>query len=158
MSTDLTWRAKRLREAFDRSFAEPLERATPPTTDLLGVRLAGEPYAVRLSEAGAIFVDRHVAPLPSPDPQVLGLVSLRGALHTVFDLRARLKKSTALSPRWLITHRDGAVAFAFDGFDGLLRVETASIVSAVTAEPGVDELNLGPPRRPVVNLNRKGRE
>ncbi len=156
MSEGLSQRARRLREAFDRSFAEPLDRAAPPTTDFLGVRLGGEPWAVRLAQAGALHVDRPLAPLPSPDRLVLGLVSLRGALHTVFDLRAMLGLSTAAPPRWLIALRGGGAAFAFDGFDGLLRVENASIVAAVTADKRVNELLLGPPRRPVLNLIMKG--
>lgn len=139
--------ARHLREAFDRAFAEPRERPVPPTTDFLGLRLAGEPCAVRLAQVAALHVDRKLAAVPSPDPAVAGVVSLRGALHTVFDLRALLGKPTALPPRWLIALSGAPVAYAFDGFDGLLRVDTTWVT---------DELLLGPLRRPVLNLKLKG--
>ncbi|MFT3837247.1 MAG: chemotaxis protein CheW [Myxococcaceae bacterium] len=147
MSGVLDQRARQLRETFDRAFAEPRDRPAPPTTDFLGLRVAGEPYAIRLSQVAALHVDRKVAALPSPDPLVAGVVSLRGTLHTVFDLRAVLGKPTALPSRWLIALAGAPAAYLFDGFDGLLRVETALVEG---------ELLSGPPKRPVLNLQMKG--
>ena len=46
--------AAELRREFDASFAEPFGEHVPQLVDLLAICLAGNPYALRLREAGMI--------------------------------------------------------------------------------------------------------
>jgi hypothetical protein len=83
---DLRLRAQRLREAFDRGFAQPERGARTPQVDLLLVQLAGEPHGIRLSEVGGLHADHPVTPLPTQVPALLGLAAFRGTLVPVYHL------------------------------------------------------------------------
>lgn len=115
-------RALELQAAFDRGFAEALRGPRAATTDLLRVRLDGAPYVVRLSEVAALHVDLPICAVPTPARELLGVAAIRSALVPIYDLRALLGAPTTHAPRWCAVHT--TVGFAFDGFDGLLRVET----------------------------------
>src|SRR6185295_4421011 len=92
-----------LKRSFDRSFAEAPRQQVAQVEDLLCVRIAGDRYAVRLSETSGIYVDRKIVGLPSPLPDLLGMAGFRGSVIPVFDLGALLGYDmTGDAGRWLL--------------------------------------------------------
>jgi chemotaxis signal transduction protein len=116
-----------LREAFDLSFASP-----PPVRDgvedILTIRVAGEPYAVRLCEISGLVTGRNVVRVPSPTPGLLGLTGLRGSLVPVFGLASILGcGQTPGAPRWMILCGiEETIALAFADFESYLRPPKSS--------------------------------
>ncbi len=114
-------RAEELRRVFDRSFAESvIEEAQQE--DFLAIGVGNDPYVVRLNEIATLLADRPITRLPSPVPELLGIVGCRGAIVPVYDLRALLGYSAEGTPRWLMIAAAEPVALAFDTFDGHLRL------------------------------------
>ncbi len=127
-------RAAEMRQAFDRTFAEPPQTALRETESFLAVRLGGDPYAIRLTESVGMFADREITWLPSPVAELRGIAGLRGAVLPVYDLGALLGYPATSSARWLVVARSVAVAFAFDVFDGHLRVDREALVAHDAAQ------------------------
>ncbi len=121
-------RAAELRRTFDQAFAAPVRTDKPVMRDLLAVRIGSEPCAIRLSEVTGLFVDRRITRIPAGHPALLGIASFRGAIVPVYGLLALLGHSGTQPPRWLIVAASAAIAFAFDQFDGHLRVPAAAIL------------------------------
>jgi chemotaxis signal transduction protein len=130
-------RAAELRDAFDRAFAEPPAGPRPAYRELLRVRLAGEPFALALAEIAAIHVDLEVVAMPATAHELLGVIAVRAQIVPVYDLRAVVGAPRELAPRWLVIARDAPAAFAFDGFDGLVRVVDAPVASSAQFASGV---------------------
>lgn len=147
--------AAELREQFDRSFSEA-RTASPVLHDVLAVQVAGQPYAIRLSEIGGLFVDRPLAPLPASGAAVLGLAGFRGAIVPVFDLGILLGHPTSAAPRWIVIAAKAPIGLAFDGFDGHLRVPHDAIAPRLSADPTghvVDVVRDHGMLRPVIAIN-----
>jgi purine-binding chemotaxis protein CheW len=102
---------------------------------LLAFQVAGTPYALPVERVREIVRVRPVTPMPRVPAEVLGLISLRGEIVQVLDLRRRLGLAEAeptRASRVMIVHGgDGRVA-------GLL-------VDAVTEVMSVSEEELQPP-------------
>jgi purine-binding chemotaxis protein CheW len=124
----LSDRAAQLRQAFDRSFAEPLNAETRSTIDFIAIRLAGDAHAVRMSEVGGLFADVRVTPCPSPVAELRGIAGFRGALTPVYDLAALLGYPMSAG-RWMVLTRDRALALAFDDFQDHFRIDPAAIAA-----------------------------
>jgi hypothetical protein len=93
-------RAAELRAVFDHGFAAPPPPLAPPQLDLLAIRCADHGFALRLSEVVAVYTERKIVPVPSPVPELLGLVGVRGLVAPVYDLRSLLGYGTGAAPRW----------------------------------------------------------
>jgi purine-binding chemotaxis protein CheW len=148
-------RAEELRRDFDRSFAAAPRGDAEVLVDLLAIRVAGDPYALRLSEVAGLFADRVVTPLPSPVSELRGLAGFRASLVPVYDLRPLLGYPGAETLRWMVTTAGGTLlALAFDGFDAHVRVPRAALAVADTETRGpVREVARTPDgARPVVHL------
>lgn len=151
-------RLEEIRRSFDRSFAEAPRQQSEHAEDLLCIRIAGDRYAVRLSEASGIYVDRKVVGLPSPVPELLGMAGFRGSVIPVFDLGACLGYgATGDGGRWLLlVGTDEIVGLAFQEFDGHLRTTPHDLARQETTEPmrqHVREvLNIEGIIRPIINL------
>lgn len=124
----LAERAAELRRAFDRSFAESPRTEARQLEDFLAVRVAADPYAIRLVEISGLFVDKTVTRLPNTVPEFLGIAGFRGSIVPVYDLRALLDYSVADAPRWLAIAAQTPVALAFDAFDGYLRLPREAVM------------------------------
>ena len=112
-----------LREAFDQSFAEAVGGERPEQLDFLAVRIAGDPYALRLSEIQSLHASRRVVAAPSQLPELLGMAGFRGILTPVYDLARLLGYAAEPAAKWLVVVQQAApVAFAFGGFEAHLRV------------------------------------
>ena len=130
MSDAVNERAAELRAAFDRGFAESPIGPRPAELELLRVQLAGEPFAIALADIAAIHVDLKVVAVPATAPELLGVIAVRAQILPAYDLRAVLGVARDLPPRWIVVARAAQAAFAFDGFDGLVRVAEAPVASA----------------------------
>jgi chemotaxis signal transduction protein len=129
--------ATQLRRDFDRAFAEPPRARRAASLDLLAIRLHDDPYALRLAGIAGLFADKPLAPLPGSPPEFLGIAGFRSNVVPVYDLRALLHGSGSGSraPRWLAVVDGAAVALAFDGFDGFLKLAPERIARPAPGEP-----------------------
>jgi chemotaxis signal transduction protein len=130
-------RSAAMRAEFDQSFAAPRSAPHTSAVELLAIRVAGQAYALRLSEVGFVAANRRVVRLPSPQPTLAGLSSVRGMIMAVYDLGAILGHPRNPSPRWLIqASRAEPIALAFEAFEGQLRVDAGQIaMSERPADP-----------------------
>jgi chemotaxis signal transduction protein len=122
-----TERAESMRRAFDRGFAQPRETASRVTEDLLAIRVAGDPYAILLSDVAGLHADKRVSPVPTSARALLGIAGFRGAIVPVYDLRLLLGYPSGPAPRWIVVAASKPVAFAFDGLDGHRRLAREAI-------------------------------
>jgi chemotaxis signal transduction protein len=120
-----------LREEFDLAFSRPQRGPASAAVDLLGLRVAGRAYAVRLAEVSAVLVDRPVIRQPSAVPELLGLCAARGLIVPLYDLGVMLCGQPSSAPRFaLLASHSEPIGFAFDALDGQLRVAAEQIVRA----------------------------
>jgi len=157
MSDSLSIQLAELREAFDRSFAEPPARQGADLEDLLAVKVARRRYVLRLRQVAGLVPDRPVTPLPGPVPALLGVAGFSGSTVAVYDLAAVLGHGTAQDPRWLVLTRGApVVALAFDDLDGHLRVPGDAVVEHTGGRAGERCVRGMVPRpdgsRPVVDV------
>jgi len=124
----LSGRVEELRRAFDQSFAEPVRVDTRETIDFISIRVAGDPYAIRMTEIAGLFADVRITSCPSPIAELRGIAGFRSTLTPVYDLAALLGCPMS-SARWLTLVRGGALALAFDAFDGHFRVDPGAVAS-----------------------------
>lgn len=165
-SERLEARLRSLRTEFDQSFARIRQPPEAPGTDFLLIRVAGEPYALRLAEVSALEADRAVTPVPSDAPALLGVAGLRGALVAVFDLAQLLGQAPASrarpapqppqgsppGPRWLVLVKATQTAMAFDDFEGQRRLGPAALATAEDAGQRQEVLRTAGASRPIVQL------
>jgi purine-binding chemotaxis protein CheW len=122
-------KAAELRQAFDLSFAVPPPQALEEVEDLLTIRVAGDPYAIRLHDIAGMVAGRRVVPVPAVTLDLLGLAGIRGGVVPVFDLASILGYGPAPgSPRWMILCGvEEPIALAFSDFEGYVRLPTSSL-------------------------------
>lgn len=112
-----------LREEFDHSFAVAAVEATAPPLDFVAIRIAGDPYVLRLSEVASLHADRRLVAAPSQLPELSGIAGFRGILTPVYDLGALLGYAPEATSKWLVVAQwPSAIAFAFEAFEAHLRV------------------------------------
>jgi purine-binding chemotaxis protein CheW len=147
--------AKRLREEFDASFAEPPAEPVP-TEDLLAIRLRGEPFALCAREISGLATGRKIVPLPERSAPFLGLAGHRGQLVPVWDLAALVGYGgPGGGCRWLALGRGESLwAVAFDVFEGYHRVPVQSIFPLDEGAGFMPEsCNFAGASRPVIRLS-----
>jgi purine-binding chemotaxis protein CheW len=107
----------------------PPPQASQEFEDLLAIRVAGDPYAIRLSDIVGIVAGRRVIPVPTVTLDLLGLAGLRGDVVSVFGLASILGYGQAPgSPRWMILcGAEEPIALAFSDFEGYLRLPKSSL-------------------------------
>jgi chemotaxis signal transduction protein len=154
---DVAERRAQLREDFDRSFTEPARQHDAEYAELLAIRAGGRAYALRLSQASGVHSDRPVTPLPGPQPALLGVAGFSGAIVPVYDLSALLGHAVPERPRWLVLAAGRpALALAFHGLDGHVRIPVSIIVREADGPSGRDILRGMAPlhggTRPIVDL------
>ena len=126
---DVQSKAAELRQAFDLSFALPPPQASQEVEDLLMLRVAGNPYAIRLRDIAGMVAGRKVVPVPAVTLDLLGLAGIRGGVVSVFGLASILGYGQAPgSPRWMILcGAEEPIALAFSDFEGYLRLPKSSL-------------------------------
>lgn len=120
-------RAQELRREFDRSFASPILANNAATEDLLAIRLGAANFALRLSEIAGLFVDKKITLVPGANAALVGVAGFRGTIIPVYDLQQLIGHSAGQTLRWLFLAAAAKVAFAFETFEGQLRVPAEAI-------------------------------
>jgi chemotaxis signal transduction protein len=126
-ASQMTGRAAALRRDFDRSFAAAPISADAAKLELLAVQMGTKRFALRLSDVAGLFVDKKIVSVPGSGPTSLGIAGFRGSIAPVYDLQKILGLSASHAPRWLVIAAAAPVAFAFEAFEGQLRVSPAAI-------------------------------
>ena len=106
---------------------------------LLCFSLAGDPYAIPVTSVREIVRMRPLTPIPRVPDAVRGVISLRGEILQVVDLRRRLRLPTAelsKSSRIIVVEfEDGRSAgIMVDAVTEVLRVAESDLRSAGTSE------------------------
>lgn len=125
--------AVELAAAFDDAFAAA-QVAPPPQADLLAIGVGGDRFALPLAHVAGMFADRRITKIPSRRADLLGLAAFRGTVLPVFDLAARLGYTAARAPRWLVLAAAAPLAFAFERFDGHVRLAASDIGDVVALD------------------------
>jgi chemotaxis signal transduction protein len=142
--TSLEQRVQELKRSFDHGFSLPVSTESVETQDFLAVRIAGDPYAIRLRDLSGVVTDRRVVPLPSRRRELLGVAGVRG--NPVLALSLPLFLGYPADPQsaaWLaLSSAPDVVALAFPILDGFLRVPSDRVLSATEtgSSPFVTEL------------------
>jgi chemotaxis signal transduction protein len=119
-----------LRDAFDQTYSIPaVSQVAEQMENLLSMRVAGDPYAIKVSEISGLVNNRKTVALPSRIPELLGVAGIRGGLVPVYSLAALLGYSRdAGEARWLaLCASSEPVCLAFSDFEGYLRVSLAEV-------------------------------
>jgi purine-binding chemotaxis protein CheW len=135
------WRADRIaeiRQAFNESFARPPEHEGGSFDDLLSIRIAGDPFALPLTEIARIHQQRLITPLPGSPLMLLGIAGIRGRLVAVYDLARVLGYEQANAPhRWLaICRAEDRWALSLGEVEGQLRVSRSRLQTVERGEGG----------------------
>lgn len=134
---EMAGRLAALRDAFDRSFAEPPRQQVTTFEDLLAIRVGGRRYALGLADTSGLHPNPQITPVPGPLPALLGVAGFGGALVPVYDLGVVLGHPSGQAPRWLVLARGApAVGLAFAELDGPLRVPSEAIVRQAAGDGG----------------------
>jgi chemotaxis signal transduction protein len=121
--------ADQLRQDFDRTFAMPPALASQEVEDLIMIRVAGDPYAIRLLDITEIVNERKVVSVHAVTPDLLGLAGIHGGMVPVFSLSSILGYGTdPISPRWMILcGTEEPISLAFSDFEGYLRLPASAL-------------------------------
>lgn len=127
-----------LREEFDKVFASPANPSLGQTNNLLAVRVAGIPYAIRMREIAGLYSKRKVVPLPSPSRALLGIAGVRGEIIPVYSLAALLgHPQDQEQTKWIALCGSGETAgLAFSQIEGYFPIDLADIHEANEAVGG----------------------
>lgn len=156
MQNEMQMQVDSLRRDFDLAFASAPSAEHRQIEGLLAIRVAGDAYALRLSEIVGLAADCAVQALPTPIVALMGLASLRAQIVPVYDLGVLLGYPAAVAARWLVLVRGEAlVALAFEQFEAHLRTELMSLEGAGST-PSRSHLAgavQSDSMRPIVDLN-----
>ena len=102
-----------------------------PMVELMGFHVAGEEYGVdimRIKEITPVF---ELTPIPRAPHYILGILSLRGNILPVFDLKRRLGLPEGEpSPKAriiVLTNRDEQVGILVDGITSAVRIPAEAV-------------------------------
>ncbi len=114
---------------------------------LLAFQLADEEYAIDIEAIDEIVRPRPVTEVPLAPPFVPGVISLRGRIVTIIDLRQRLGlpvEPFGRASRIIVaTDRGRTVGFHVDGVTGVVRLSPGDIGPTPVVVGGVDGEFLG---------------
>jgi purine-binding chemotaxis protein CheW len=108
---------------------------------LLSFELAGAPYAVPVERVREIVRMRPVTPVPRMPDEVRGVISLRGEMIELIDLRRRLSLGSIEPSRRtriivIKTNDDEVVGLLVDAVREVLRVSDEAIQPATGSDTG----------------------
>jgi len=98
---------------------ETLETTAADVAELLTFVIAGENYAVAIENIVEIVTPRPVTRIPNADDTIVGIISLRGTIVTLLDVRRKLRHPPASAAGAdtrivVLEHRGETVGFEVD--------------------------------------------
>lgn len=157
MSSEKLMDIATLRRDFDHAFASPPAVAGEESERLLSIRVAGDPFALRLRDISELVAQYRAVAIPSRTAALLGIAGLKGRLVPVFSLAVLLGyPGSSESGRWLAvcggTHPLG---LAFSEFEKYLLVPRSAISAAHEARQFAKEIvQVGTDSRLVINIGQ----
>jgi purine-binding chemotaxis protein CheW len=110
---------------------QEVETASAEQIELLTFIIAGEQYAVSIDHLVEIVTPRSATPVPNADPTIVGIISLRGTMVTVIDVRRKLRHPAAAAgndTRIIVAERGSEVlGFEVDRVLRVVKVDSAAI-------------------------------
>lgn len=107
------------------------ETAAADQVELLSFVIAGEQYAVLIDHVVEIVTPRDATRVPNADPTIVGIISLRGTIVTIIDVRRKLRhppSEVGNETRIIVAERGGeTLGFEVDRVLRVLKVESAAI-------------------------------
>jgi purine-binding chemotaxis protein CheW len=107
------------------------ETSTTDQVELLTFMIAGEQYAVSIEHLVEIITPRAATQVPNADPTIVGIISLRGTMVTVIDVRRKLRHPPAAGgndARVIVVERAGEIlGFEVDRVLRVLKVDSAAV-------------------------------
>ncbi len=106
-----------------------------PELELLRFRVAGEDYAVDIDKIVEIVPPRSTTRVPNAHETIVGIISLRGTIVTVLDLRRKLghppaNGGEARDARMIVVERAGETAgFLVDRVSRVIKLDPAQLES-----------------------------
>lgn len=147
--------AEAIRRAFDEAFAAPPRVRDRDSESLLAIRVAGEPFAIRVREIAGLVPPRKVVPLPTRLPELLGLAGIRGEIVPVYSLATLLgyRPTDGGARRLVLCGSKRPIALAFEALEGHLSVSPSDLYAAETPREHIRVVaRAGAAVRPVVDL------
>jgi len=123
------------RSTLEREIAEEAEKV-----ELLMFAMAGEQYAIDIERIAEIINPRRPTPVPNAPPVVVGIISLRGTIVTMLDLRRELghESSYTAGPETrtiVVEDRGGLAGFVVDRVLRVVKVAVSEIQSHPVVSP-----------------------
>jgi purine-binding chemotaxis protein CheW len=107
------------------------ETTSADQVELLTFNIAGEQYAVSIEHLVEIIKPRDATLVPNADPTIIGIISLRGTMVTVIDVRRKLRHPPAAGgndARVIVVERAGEIlGFEVDRVLRVLKVDSAAV-------------------------------
>lgn len=120
--------AGKRREGF---VEQEAETSSVDQIELLSFMIAGEQYAVSIDHLVEIVTPRSATQVPNADPTIVGIISLRGTIVTVIDVRRKLRHPPAVrgnDSRIIVAERGSeTLGFEVDRVLRVLKVASAAI-------------------------------
>ena len=152
-TTPVLANAAMLAEAFDRAFAVAPAALAPDSIDLIGIRLGGDPFALRLADTTGMFSGRVITPMPSAVRELRGIAGIRGALVPVYDLAELLGRPPARHATWLVVARQAPVAFVFEVFERQIRLTADALAARENSQHVREVATADGIARPIIDLS-----
>ncbi|MFZ6649044.1 chemotaxis protein CheW [Undibacterium sp. TJN25] len=120
-----------LRSNFDSAFSREPPPGNGRPENFLALKVAGDAYALRVSQISGLYAGRTITMLPSPLPELIGISGFRAQVTPVYDLASLLGYPRASATRWIaVLRHDAPVAVAFEEFDAHLSVTPSQITAS----------------------------
>lgn len=120
--------AGKRREGF---IEQEAETSSADQVELLSFIIAGEQYAVSIDHLVEIVTPRSATQVPNADPTIVGIISLRGTIVTIIDVRRKLRHPPGArgnDTRIIVAERGGeTLGFEVDRVLRVLKVDSAAI-------------------------------
>jgi purine-binding chemotaxis protein CheW len=120
--------AGKRREGF---IEQQAETSSADQIELLSFVIAGEQYAVSIDHLVEIVTPREATHVPNADPTIVGIISLRGTIVTIIDIRRKLRHPPGIGgndARIIVAERGGeTLGFEVDRVLRVLKVDSAAI-------------------------------
>ena len=131
-----------LRERAQELAREPkTSEVAADTLEVVEFELASEHYALPLSMVRTVSVLKELTPVPCTPPFVLGIINLRGEIHTVVDLKKFFdlpdKGITELNKIIIIHHDDMQLGILADAIRGVRHILLHDLDPAMPTLTGI---------------------